>query len=140
MLWRAAEEQRVVLAAAMAQVEGKRAHARRKEAQKADRRYQAEVERAQRELEWSYTRRAAGGGDGRVGPLVLDDRLAEAPQMVGGLVLPPASEMQWVRELQEGLQPVRAGMVLRDIPHDSDDLHELWSACVADVLMHMLSD
>jgi hypothetical protein len=48
--------------------------------------------------------------------------------------------MQWVRELQEDLQPVRAGMVLRDIPHDSDDLHELWSACVADVPMHMLSD
>ena len=66
-LWRAAEEQRVVLAAAMAQAEGKRAHARRKEAQKADGRCQAEVERAQRELEWSYTRRAAGAGDGRVG-------------------------------------------------------------------------
>ena len=109
-LWRAAEEQRVVLAAAMAQAEGKRAHARRKEAQKADRRCQAEVERAQRELEWSYTRRAGGGGDGRVGPLVLDDRLAdagvEAPQMIGGLVLPPASEMQWVhvRDLQQGLR------------------------------------
>ena len=54
--------------------------------------------------------------------------------------MPPASEMQWVRDLQQGLQPVRAGLVLRDIPHDSDDLHELWSACVVDVLMHTLSD